>query len=85
MKDLPDTEASDIREQPADTEQAADKQVADKEVADKEVADKEVADIRAAGRPAADKQAAVQGRERDPEQEQVLEQAGAEPPEPAVT
>ncbi len=80
MKDLPDTEASDIREQPADTEQAADKQVADKEVADKEVAD-----IRAAGRPAADKQAAVQGRERDPEQEQVLEQAGAEPPEPAVT
>ena len=75
MKDLPDTAASDIREQPADTEQAADKQVADKQVAD----------IRAAGRPAADKQAAVQVRERDPEQAPVLEQAGAEPPEPAVT
>ena len=70
MKDLPDTAASDIREQPADTEQAADKQVAD---------------IRAAGRTAADKQAAVQVRERDPEQAPVLEQAGAEPPEPAVT
>ena len=70
MKDPPDTAASDIREQPADTVQAVDKQVAD---------------IRAAGRPAADKQAAVRVRERDPEQEPVLEQAGAEPPEPAVT